>query len=129
MRRRTPPNPYNLRRLGYRTEYCFHAPVARSNADVYQAWAEGRPARRPNLATDGANLYSYGLRIGYTTAGPNPERVVLLYPRPVSVTTTAHTSGARRYAPRVETEPAPPSDAALREGGYVGVPDHAHPVW
>ena len=36
------------------------------NSDVVYAWANNRNANTQNLRTDGSNLYSYALKIGYT---------------------------------------------------------------
>ena len=40
-----------------------------SNAEVAQAWAEGRPAQGSNMFTDGRSVYSYDLLIGRTFDG------------------------------------------------------------
>ena len=34
--------------------------------DVINAWIHGNPAKTTNLSTDGSNLFSYELVIGYT---------------------------------------------------------------
>ncbi len=74
------------------------------NEDVAYAWAHGRKASAANLSTDGRNLYSYNLLIGYTNGvGDSVARDYTasgggFY----SVTTSTHVGHAKRYADRVE---------------------------
>tara|TARA_R100000808_G_C2089563_1_gene110473 strand:- start:463 stop:753 length:291 start_codon:yes stop_codon:yes gene_type:complete len=70
------------------------------NIDVVRAWSRGRVASTKNLTSDGKNLYSYQLRIGYTRVGTE-IRVVLDYTAPAghfrSQTTSQHVNLAKRY--------------------------------
>lgn len=75
------------------------------NLDVIKAWMRGLPARGGNLRTDGGNLYSYNLRIGYVVS-PG-YRVVIPYRAGtqwgfVSQTTSKHVGLALRYADALE---------------------------
>jgi len=38
----------------------------RSNSNVVMSWLLGKKASNRNMSTDGKNLYSYKLKIGYT---------------------------------------------------------------
>ena len=72
---------------------------------VVEAWIDGRSAKTPNksLRSDGENLWSYGLRIGYTVKGF--LKIVKDYTSPagnfVSVTTSNHVGLAKRYADKI----------------------------
>jgi len=84
---------------------------------VVQAWIAGDSASTPNgsLHTDGSNLFSYRLKIGYTkeeTVGEHTifarfiTKIVLDYTTPAgsfqSSTTSTHVGLAKQYADRVE---------------------------
>lgn len=76
------------------------------NNDVAQKWYEGEPAKSGHMSTDGRDLWSYGLCIGYTIPAnrANPcHKVALAYriPHFVSITTSHHVHHAVRYADEV----------------------------
>jgi hypothetical protein len=74
------------------------------NNDVARAWSRSIPAKAGNLWTDGCNLYSYRLRIGYTEQNTG-RKVVLTYRAPNafhSVTTSKHVNLAARYSDTLE---------------------------
>jgi len=62
------------------------------NSDVVYKWKQGEEARngRYTLHTDGKDLYSYNLRIGFTT--PSGKKVAVEHRAPnfVSITTSQH---------------------------------------
>ena len=69
--------------------------------DTLQAWKDGKPIKsRTNLTTDGKNLYSYRLLIGFT--GGDGKKILYLYQAPtgnfVSTTTSKHIGQAKGYA-------------------------------
>ena len=71
------------------------------NIDVARAWSRGEAAHTAHLRTDGADLYSYRLRIGYTDA--QGYKVALQYRAGtplgfVSATTSKHVGLALRYS-------------------------------
>ena len=69
------------------------------NAQVVENWGRNNPASAGNLRTDGENLYSYNLLIGYTT--PKGTKVALDYTargKMVSQTTSCHVGLAARNA-------------------------------
>jgi predicted glutamine amidotransferase len=68
------------------------------NDDVAELWAKGKKAIGNRITSDGNNLYSYRLRIGFTL--PDGEKVVINYmgKNRYSMTTSKHTSYAKRYA-------------------------------
>ena len=74
--------------------------MAKRNVQVVNAWANSESARngRHSLHTDGSNLYSYNLLIGFTSE--NGNKVVLEHRAPhfVSQTTSCHVGIAARYA-------------------------------
>ena len=75
-----------------------------TNIEVVRAWDRGRPGASRHLLTDGKNLYSYDLKIGFTRKG---QKVVKNYTASgifVSMTTSQHVSLAKRYADR-EVQP------------------------
>ena len=80
------------------------------NYSVVHSWVRGYSADngRATLHTDGNNLYSYRLRIGYTES--NGDKVVFLYNAPnenfKSATTSKHVALASRQA----DETVSPSD-------------------
>lgn len=74
------------------------------NSACAQAWADGKSGASNRMHTDGKNLYSYALRIGYTDL--NGNKVLYDYGKKgfrKSVTTTQHVSVARQYACQVVT--------------------------
>mgnify|MGYP003116516364 FL=1 len=69
------------------------------NAQVAECWGRNQPASAGNLSTDGDDLYSYGLLIGYTT--PKGTKVALDYTargKMISQTTSCHVGLAARNA-------------------------------
>lgn len=69
---------------------------------VPAAWARGKRLARGNLSTDGRELYSYNLRIGYTDS--EGTKVAIKHTAPdhfVSMTTSKHVGGACQYADKV----------------------------
>lgn len=69
------------------------------NSQVAENWGRNNPASAGNLRTDGENLYSYNLLIGYTT--PKGTKVALDYTargKMVSQTTSCHVGLAARNA-------------------------------
>ena len=72
---------------------------------VVESWINGQRSSTPNksLRSDGENLWSYGLRIGYTVKGF--LKVVKDYTSPagkfVSVTTSNHVGLAKQYADKI----------------------------
>jgi len=69
------------------------------NSQVAENWGRNNPASAGNLRTDGENLYSYSLLIGYTT--PKGTKVVLDYTASgeyQSQTTSCHVGLAARSA-------------------------------
>ena len=79
---------------------------------VIHAWVAGDSAATPNgsLHTDGSNLFSYRLKIGYKETQyeslPYFSKVVLDYTTPAgwfqSSTTSTHVGLAKQYADKVE---------------------------
>lgn len=69
-----------------------------TNLEVAKAWSRGKRGKSLNMRTDGQDLYSYALRIGFTHEG---LKYVILYNRGgkfVSQTTSQHVSYARQVA-------------------------------
>jgi len=69
------------------------------NDEVVDYWRYGSPAAAGNLITSGGDLFSYRLKIGYTT--PNGTKVVLDYTAAGeyhSQTTSCHVGLAKRFA-------------------------------
>jgi len=69
------------------------------NSEVVKNWAFDQPAAAGNLITSGTDLFSYNLKIGYTT--PNGTKVVLDYTASgeyMSQTTSCHVNLAKRHA-------------------------------
>jgi YD repeat-containing protein len=69
------------------------------NSQVAECWGRNQPANAGNLSTDGDDLYSYNLLIGYTT--PKGTKVALDYTargKMVSQTTSCHVGLAARNA-------------------------------
>lgn len=69
--------------------------MAISNRNVAEAWSRGRAAEGGNVRTDGRIFYSYAEPI----AARLPDGSVLVTSDRWSVTTSAHTSLARSFAP------------------------------
>jgi hypothetical protein len=72
-----------------------------TNKAVAAAWGRGSRAAAENFRTDGTDLWSYNLHIGYT----NDDGVKILkdYRRRVSVTTSRHCGHAARHAGVIES--------------------------
>jgi len=87
-----------------------------ANREVARAWRNGQIAASGHLATDGKNLYSYKLKIGYTDE--NGMKVVLDYTakggRYISITTSTHVGIAKKYADKI----APPKRNITRYIDY-----------
>jgi len=72
------------------------------NEEIARRWRNGEHGQNRSMYTDGRNLFSYRLLIGYTTS--LGEKVVYLYAawsgkgRFISMTTSQHVSIAVRYA-------------------------------
>ena len=72
-----------------------------NNRGVLRAWSHGQEAHsnNSNLTTDGADLYSYGLKIGVNLHG---QRIVGDFTSPgghfASMTTSCHVNGAKTGA-------------------------------
>ena len=66
------------------------------NLDVINAWKKGVSAKTKNLSTDGRELYSYALLIGYTD--DLSRKVVKNYTKEnyYSVTTSIHVNMAKK---------------------------------
>lgn len=88
-------------------------PEIKSNEEVIMSWIHGNPCEGKNLKTDGSNLYSYGLKIGYTK-GETGKKFVYGYKGrfSVSTTTTNHVRTALRLL-GVED-----GDAIIPPGGF-----------
>jgi hypothetical protein len=88
------------------------------NGDVPRYWARGQPAQGyGHLRTDGQDLYSYDLKIGYTR--PNGEKVLEQFTMKGdyrSHTTSRHVCKARHHADRV-TMPGKYRVSFRSEGG------------
>lgn len=71
--------------------------------DVAEAWKHGIQAYNKTMSTNGLDLYSYGLRIGYTTEGGDKVAIDFTKKggRYYSMTTSNHVAFAKRYADRV----------------------------
>lgn len=76
--------------------------MTRRNDEIPELWAYGLTGRSNHMWTENGNLYSYNLRIGYTTK--YGTTVLYLYAshngkgRFVSMTTSQHVSLAVRWA-------------------------------
>ena len=77
------------------------------NSDVIRSWAYGNVASTKNLTTNGKELYSYQLLIGFTT--DEGESVVLDYTAPgghyKSQTTSQHVNLAKREGSKTIMNP------------------------
>ena len=75
------------------------------NDDIVDCWKRGYRGQNRNMATDGINLFSYKLKIGYTD--DNGRKVALDYTAKSgnfkSVTTSRHVSLAKSVAKVIET--------------------------
>ncbi len=74
------------------------------NRDVARAWARGESAKAANMQTDGGNLFSYGLRIGYRNAAGDAVAIPYRAGTPWgfrSVTTSRHVGLALQYCDAV----------------------------
>ena len=76
------------------------------NEQVILKWTQGHIARTPNdaLSTDGLSLYSYKLKIGYTTA--EGKKIAYQY-KGISNTTTKHINMAVKHCDASFEAPAP----------------------
>jgi hypothetical protein len=74
--------------------------MAKRNEQVVNAWANSESARngRHSLHTDGKNLYSYNLLIGFTSENGNKVALEHRSPHFVSQTTSCHVGIAVTYA-------------------------------
>lgn len=86
-------------------------PIRTSNANVAKRWSEGKPAINYDgtFRTDGNNLWSYGVLIGYTKEGepcPHATKNAIDYTARtknfISKTTSKHVAYAEKYADWVE---------------------------
>lgn len=70
---------------------------------VAEAWKQNRPAFERTVHTDGKDLYSFGLKIGFTKL--NGAKVVMDYTRDggsfVSHTTSVHVGEAKKVADEI----------------------------
>ena len=69
------------------------------NKDVAKSWSQGIPAGSDNFHTNGNELFSYRLKIGYTN--DSGEKIAILYCAPknfVSQTTSKHVGLACQFA-------------------------------
>jgi hypothetical protein len=91
-----------------------------TNEEVADAWRRGNVASAGNYSTDGKNLYSYNLKIGYT--GKNGEKKLFNYTsrkingvegHHISTTTSKHVTLASRGA-RVQIVPPPKKEIERR---------------
>lgn len=72
------------------------------NEDVCREWSCGFSGHSQNMSTDGKNLYSYNLKIGYTDS--LGRKILYWYRSPknyISMTTSIHVGRALRYANQV----------------------------
>ena len=72
-----------------------------TNYDVLNAWSKSKNIEsRSNLTTNGYDLYSYSLKIGYTN--PHGKKILKLYLATTnnyySMTTSKHVGQAKVYA-------------------------------
>ena len=69
------------------------------NSEVADSWKNGKPANVANMRTDGTDLFSYNLKIGFTD--DKGRKVALKYSAPnnfISTSTSKHVCYARRSA-------------------------------
>ena len=71
-----------------------------TNEDIVRAWANNHPARTKTLKTDGDDLFSYNLKIGYTQK--NGSKVIIDYTKAggefYSMTTSSAVGLGKRFA-------------------------------
>jgi len=72
-----------------------------TNRAVAAAWGRGQRASAEHFSTNGSDLWSYNLHIGYTDE--NGVKVLKDYRRQVSVTTSRHCGLAARVAGVIES--------------------------
>ena len=76
------------------------------NEDVVGAWLSGNSANGSHLRTDGSDLFSYNLRVGYTTGNVRKHKVILNYTSGgnshISKTTSQHVNIAIRKGTKVK---------------------------
>jgi hypothetical protein len=72
----------------------------KTNAAVAESWSKGEKADSKHLHTDGNEIFSYGLKIGFTA---NNKKIVINYmgKNAYSQTTSHHVSMAKMYADEV----------------------------
>ena len=74
------------------------------NDDVVDCWKRGYRGQNRNMMSDGVNLYSYKLKIGYTN--DKGQKVALDYTAPTgnfySMTTSHHVGLAKSVAKVIE---------------------------
>ena len=74
------------------------------NEDVVRCWKRGNRGQNKNLTTDGINLYSYNLKIGYTENG---KKIAIDHTAGggsfYSSTTSRHVSYAKKFSDVIET--------------------------
>ena len=74
------------------------------NDDVVNCWEKGHRGQNRNMTSDGSNLFSYRLKIGYTNE--KGQKVALDYTAPTgnfySMTTSQHVSLAKSVAKVIE---------------------------
>jgi len=111
------------------------------NKDVVRAWAQGRPGQSTNLWTNGSDLYSYELKIGFTgedglkyvynyTAKPDRNwmgnRVEEKF---ISQTTSCHVGLAKKVgyicSPPNERETEARAKEAQERAVAIGIPDRS----
>ena len=69
------------------------------NSEVADSWKNGKPAKVASMRTDGINLFSFDLKIGFTD--DKGRKVALNYSAPnnfISNSTSHHVSYAKRSA-------------------------------
>ena len=77
----------------------FIMPIIK-NEKVVDAWLNGEVAQGSHLRTDGSDLFSYNLRVGYTTGTVRKHKTILKYTRGgnshISKSTSQHVNIAIR---------------------------------
>ncbi len=71
--------------------------------NVAEAWRHNQPARANNMFTDGFDIFSYGLKVGYTN--DQSQKVAFDYTTTGgafrSMTTSKHVGYVKQYADKV----------------------------